>query len=85
MKGLIVHMKKLLILALAALIFMPVTKADAGYALFEQRKLMLENEMNSPRERTEQEKRKLEEKMQKVKEAEEKMSGDRTPKFNGIG
>ena len=69
MKGLIVHMKKLLILALAALIFMPVTKADAGYALFEQRKLMLENEMNSPRERTEQEKRKLEEKMQKVKEA----------------
>ena len=79
------YMKKLLLLTLAALIFMPLTKADAGYALFEQRKLLPDNEMNNPREKTEQEKQKLEEKMQKVKEAEEKMSGDKTPKFNGIG
>ena len=75
MKGLFIYMKKLLLPALAALIFMPITKADAGYALFEQKRLLPDNEMNNPHERTEQEKQKLE----------EKMSGDKTPKFSGIG
>ena len=91
-------MKKLLSLAIIALMLMPVTETEAGYALFQQRKIELESRLNSLELQREQRKtedksiealdeeiKRTREELQKLNEAENKINLDETPEFNGIG
>ena len=94
-------MKKLLLLTVIAFMFGSFTEANAGYALFQQRKMLLDKKLKSLElqkeyreqkgvkdEAIEEEIRRLDEEIKKLEgleELENRISGDVTPKFNGIG